>query len=629
MLHGRRATAQARDAVQLSQAWRRVMLHGRRATFQAPDAVQLFQAWRRVMLHGRRATARWFLARLAPRDPVHIHFGSARGRSISTEVVAMRSPFPIATFLTLVFTTACGAPEGDGGDGGEEGSADAVAEAQRGVGSVSFPTSCSDAVQPAFEEALAALHSFWFAEAEEGFRQVSETDPECAMAHWGVAMTLWGNPMTRAAPPDPRIESALASIENARALSDQATERERMYIEAAAALYEGHPQVGHIERMRAHEQAMREVMEAHPDDPEAAIFYGRIVVGNAPPDDLTFARQLHAAEIMEPLFESQADHPGLAHYLIHAYDAPAVAERGLGAASQYADIAPDAPHALHMPTHIFTRVGYWEESIELNARSAQAEPNPDAAVHPLDYMVYAHLQLGQDDAAGDVLARARDVPDEYYGGLIGYNFAAMQARYALERSAWSEAAELAVPGEALPYVTAVTHFARALGSARSGDAEAGRREVDALTRLRDDLRAGGEDYWATVVEAQRLAAAAWVAHAEGDDDQALDLARQGAELEGTVQKHPVTPGPLLPARELLGDLLMELDRPAEAQQAYEATLGQERNRARALYGGARAAEAAGDLEAANRHYGALLALLEHADPDRPDLIAARAWSERG
>ncbi|MEX2527270.1 MAG: hypothetical protein WEA09_06485 [Gemmatimonadota bacterium] len=496
-----------------------------------------------------------------------------------------------------------------------------------GMGSVSFATSCSQDAQPLFQQSVAALHSFWFQEALDGFEAVAAMDPECAMAHWGVAMTLWGNPMTRAAPPEARIQSALEAVERARALSGDITQRERLYIEAVAALYEGHPEVGHIQRMRAHEAAMLQVVEANPGDAEAAIFYGRMVVGNAPPDDLTFSRQLHAAAIMEPLFEEMPEHPGLAHYLIHAYDAPAIAQQGLDAAMRYADIAPDAPHALHMPTHIFTRMGYWEESIELNARSAQAEPIPDAAVHPLDYMVYAYLQLGRDGDAAEVLDRVRGASDAFYGGLIGYNLAAMQARYPLEKSLWSQAAELEAPGEGEPYVEAVTRFARGLGAARSGDVAAAQAELEAMAGLRDQLREVGDDYWATVVEAQRLAAEAWAVYAAGDSEGALRLAREGAELEATVEKHPVTPGPLLPARELLGDLLMELDRPVEALEAYEATLAQERNRARALHGAARAAEAAGNREAAGRHYGALLELLEGADEDRPDLLAARAWAE--
>lgn len=548
----------------------------------------------------------------------------------SRRIVAALS---VTAFLTL--GAACGSPDAEAPAGQEDSALSAedhahggADQARAGLGTVAFATSCSAEAQPMFERAVASLHSFWFQEALEGFEATAKVDPDCAMAHWGRAMTHWGNPMTRAAPPEARVEQALQAVAEARRLADGVTHREQMYIDAVAALYEGYPEVGHLERMRAHEDAMRALMETHPEDPEAAIFYGRIVVGNAPPDDLTFARQLHAAEVMEPLFAGQPDHPGLAHYLIHAYDAPAIADDGLDAAFRYADIAPEAPHALHMPTHIFTRMGYWQESIELNARSAAAEPEPDAAVHPLDYMVYAHLQLGQDEAAGEVVARARSIPDTYYGGLIGYNFAAMQARYALERNRWEEAAGLPVPEGALPYVEGVTRFARALGAARSGEVDAARAEVASLARLRDLTRDAGDDYWATLLEAQRLAAAAWVEQGDGDSEAAVRLAREGAALEGTVEKHPVTPGPLLPAQELLGDLLMELGRPDEALEAYEAVLDNERNRARAIFGAARAAEAAGDADAAERHFTALLELLENADPDRPDLLAARAWRER-
>jgi tetratricopeptide (TPR) repeat protein len=276
-----------------------------------------------------------------------------------------------------------------------------------------------------------------------------------------------------------------------------------------------------------------------------------------------------------------------------------------------------------MPSHIFTRLGYWEESIATNARSAAAEPDPNAAVHPMDYMVYAYLQMGRDASAGEVVSRARVISDRYYAGLLGYNFAAMRARYALERNRWAEAAEVPVPTGALPYVEAIAHFARALGAARDGRPEAAAPALQALGELSGRLKAQGDDYWATVVEAQRLAAAAWQERAAGRDDAALRLARQAADLEATVEKHPVTPGPLLPARELLGDLLVELGRPAEALQAYEAVLTREPNRARALFGAARSAEAAGDAEVARRRYRELAELMSSADPTRPEPAAAR------
>ena len=524
--------------------------------------------------------------------------------------------------LALLFVGCQGEPT----PGAEEGESAGAPVAQSEVGSVAFPTSCSAQVQSDFEEAVAMLHSFWFEEAADAFRAVADEDPYCAMAYWGLAMNSWGNPMTRAAPSAERTQEAVQAVERTRDLGTDATERERMYIEAAAALWDNHDRVGHIERMRAHEEAMRAVMEAYPDDEEAAIFYARIVVGNAPPTDLTYSRQLHAAAILEPLLQAQPDHPGLAHYLIHAFDAPATAEEGLDAALRYADIAPAAPHALHMPTHIFTRLGYWEESVELNARSAQAEPNPDAAVHPLDYMVYAYLQLGMDEAAREVVERATSSTDAFYGGLIGYNFTAMQARFTLERDRWIEAAELPLAENVPAFILGVTRFARAVGAARGDRPEQAVQELAALAVLRDETSASGDDYWTTVLEAQRLAASAWLAHAEGNDEEALRLATEGAQLEATVEKHPVTPGPILPARELLADLLMELDRPADALRAYETTLEQEPRRARSHFGAARAAEAAEDAEAADRHYAALLDLLAGADSTRPDLRAAQEWT---
>lgn len=496
------------------------------------------------------------------------------------------------------------------------------------LGEVSFPVSCSPGVQADFNRATAMLHSFWFEQAEAAFQAVATADPGCAMARWGRAMTLWGNPMTRVAPSEARSAEAARAVEEARRLAVGATPRERGWIEAAAALYDGAPGRDHLVRMQEHERALLQVVEGWPDDVEAVVFYGRAVVANAPPDDLTFSRQLHAASVMEPLFLQMPEHPGLAHYLIHAFDAPALAAEGLEAARRYADIAPAAPHALHMPSHIFTRLGYWEESIEMNARSARAEPVPDAAVHPLDYMVYAYLQLGRDGEAGRVVAGAREIPDNYYGGILGYNFAAMQTRFALERDRWDEAATLRVPGDAPPFVQAIPRFGRALGLARTGRAGEAAAEVRSMEALVSTLAAGGDDYWATVVQAQALAAGSWAARAAGRDADALRLAREASVLEGTVEKHPVTPGPLLPARELEGDLLLELGRAAEAVEAYEDTLVKEPGRARALYGAARAAEAAGDELRARGHYERLQGLLQGADPGRADLAAARSFLAR-
>ena len=347
------------------------------------------------------------------------------------------------------------------------------------MGRLSFPSSCSAAAQPVFERGVAMLHSFWFDQAQRTFQEAAAADPGCAMAHWGEAMTLLGNPFTGVSPAEPQLRAALAA---ARAAVDGArTPRERAYAEAVLALYQDYATVDHRTRLRAHEDAMRRVREAHPDDPEAAIFYARAVIANAPPSDLTFARQLYAAQILDSLFRAQPEHPGLAHYTIHAYDAPPIAQQGLQAARRYAGIAPAAPHALHMPSHIFTRLGYWDESIETNRRSAAAEPDSNAAVHPNDYLVYAYLQQGRDAEAERVVRRAVQNTDRFYSSILGYNYGAMPARLALERGRWADAAALPRAAAARPRTCRPSPASRAaVGAARAGNAAAARAEVAAL-----------------------------------------------------------------------------------------------------------------------------------------------------
>ena len=498
------------------------------------------------------------------------------------------------------------------------------------VGTVHFPTSCNAAAQERFDLGVAKLHSFWFESANEEFAAAAAADPECAMAHWGTAMTLWGNPMARTSPSEEQTTKALAALAQAEELAAGATPREQAYVEAVAALWRDHASVGYLDRMRAHEAGLEAVVAANPDDTEAAIFHARMMVANADPADLTFERQRQAAEILLPLFEAQPQHPGLAHYIIHAFDAPPIAGEGLVAAQRYAEIAPAAPHALHMPSHIFTRLGYWDESIETNSRSVEASPEGSSqAVHALDYMVYAYLQQGRDAAASEALSRIRSTDDPYYGGILGYNAVAMPARYALERGDWEAATTIPAPEGALAYVEAIPRFARAVGAARGGRPEMARGDIDRLKVLEDDLARSGEEAWAVRVGAQRLAAEAWVLWAEGDRAGALDLARRAAELEETVEKHPITPGPLLPARELQADMLLESGDAAGARAAYEATLVREPRRARALYGAAVAAQRAGDEAGARVHAQELLELMDRADPTRPEPACARGLvSER-
>ena len=380
------------------------------------------------------------------------------------------------------------------------------------IGTVHFATSCNAAAQEAFDRGVAKLHSFWFDSANQEFAAAAAADPDCAMAHWGTAMTLWGNPMARTSPSPEQTEKALAAVARAEALAEGVTPRERAYIESVAVLYRDHESVGFLDRMQRHEDALRAVVEANPDDTEAAIFLARMMVANAAPDDLTFTKQKQAGEILIPLFVEQPQHPGLAHYIIHAFDAPPTAEQGLAAARRYSEIAPAAPHALHMPSHIFTRLGYWDESIEMNSRSAAASPEPNQAVHAMDYMVYAYLQEGRDAEAGQVVGRIAHSDDPYYGGLLGYNALAMPARLARARGDWAAAAALPVPEEGGPaFVEAVPRFARAIGAARAGQAEMAPADIDRMKVLENDLAQAGEADWAVRVGAQRMAAEAWVA----------------------------------------------------------------------------------------------------------------------
>jgi hypothetical protein len=490
------------------------------------------------------------------------------------------------------------------------------------LGSVEFPVQCNAQAQERMNVAVAMLHSFWFPEARRTFESVVEADPGCGVAYWGVAMSHFGNPMAGGTGPD---QQALGWEAAQRAQSLGARdEHDRGYIDAAVALFRDHERLDNRARMRAYEEALAAVVSRHPEDREAKIFHGIIRVANASPSDLTFARQKEAAAVLIPMFEAEPQHPGLAHYIIHAFDAPPLASQALDAARRYADIAPAAPHALHMPSHIFTRLGYWDESIQTNRRSADAEPALGGKAHPMDYMVYAYLQKGDDAAALSVIQElGGDIRGRYAGGaLTSYNALAMPARYALEREDWSAAAALEVTGGA-PSAAAVTRFARGLGAARSGDAATARTEIQAMAELVETLNAQ-DPYWAHVVDAQRMAVAAWLAHLDGDHAEALSLARAAADKEDEVEKAPVTPGPLIPARELLGDILMVHQQPAEALAAYEAALEREPNRARTLHGAASAARAAGQRDVARRYYQALTDLMEPGST-RPALAEARAF----
>jgi tetratricopeptide (TPR) repeat protein len=478
------------------------------------------------------------------------------------------------------------------------------------LGTVHFETSCSPAVREQFDRAVALLHSFWFGAAADAFTAVAEKDPGCAMAHWGVALSRWGNPF--GGPRSPAVlEQGRAAADKAQA-ANAGTDRERAYIRAVAALYANYEQASHRDRILAYEQAMREVYDRNPQDKEAAAFYALAVNQTALPTDKTYAQQLKAAAILEELFKDQPDHPGVAHYLIHAYDHPPLAERALPAARRYAEIAPDAPHALHMPSHTFTRVGHWEDSVATNQASADAARRVNSygeVLHALDYQVYAYLQMAQDDRARKVLGELAALDERLKTGGDAFVNAglfastAIPARFALERGAWKEAAALTPRQTPYPYIDAMTHYARAIGAARSGDAAAAKAEGETLAALRGALETKGDAYWAQQVEIQQKSAEAWAAFAAGRRDEAVTALRAAADLEDTTDKSAVSPGPLAPSRELLGEMLLELGRPADALKELEAVMTKEPNRFRATYFAGRAAEQAGEPAKAKKYYG--------------------------
>jgi hypothetical protein len=493
------------------------------------------------------------------------------------------------------------------------------------LGQVNFPVSCSGEAQTQFNRAVALLHSFWYAEAVKGFTGVTETDPTCAMGYWGIAMSLW-YPLWQP-PSEAMLKKGWSALEQAKAVGGK-TDREQHYIAAIEVFYKDADTLDHRTRSLAYEKAMEQLSSRYQEDREASVFYALALNATASPNDKTYANQLKATAILEKVFEGQPDHPGVAHYLIHSYDYPPLAERGLDAARRYAKIAPSAPHALHMPSHIFTRLGLWQESIESNLNSAAAAKGHNSTfeqLHALDYLAYAYLQGAQDLAAKRVLDdRNATVQGDLENFAAAYAFAAIPARYTLERRRWAEAVALEPRPSKVKYTEAITYFARATGAARSGDVARARENVATLQSLQTTLVEAKQSYWAEQVEIQRRVAEAWLAHAEGKHDEALTLMRSGADLEDSTEKHPVTPAPIFPAREMLGELLLELNNPAQALKEFETSMQREPNRFNGIYDAARAAELSGDRDKARKYYANLMALCDQADSDRPELQQAKA-----
>jgi hypothetical protein len=503
------------------------------------------------------------------------------------------------------------------------------------IGTVRFPTSCTPAAQGQFERAVALLHSFWYEEALKAFTAVTTTDPACAMGYWGIAMSVY-YPLWQ--PPSPAmLERGWAAIEKTRGL--KATPREQDYIAAIETYYKDSAKLDHRVRAVAYEKAMEQLHGRYPQDREAAVFYALALNATAAPTDKTYANQLKAGAILEKVYAEQPNHPGVAHYIIHSYDYPPLATRGLTAARGYAKIAPSVPHAQHMPAHIFTRLGLWQESMDSNRASADSgkayyaglgkDTVWDQTLHALDYVVYAYLQTGQDQQARRVLEEVRALPKaEPENFVAAYAFAAIPARVALEQHRWSEAASLTAragfPWDRFAWAEAITAFARAIGAARGGDAAAARAEIPKLESYRTGLLAAKQTYWAEQVDIQQRAATAWVARAEGKNEEAVKLMRAAADLEDSTEKHPVTPGPVIPARELLGELLLDLNQPALALVEFEASATREPLRLNGLFGAARSAELSGDAAKAKAIYAKVVTLCERADTERPELRRARA-----
>jgi hypothetical protein len=498
------------------------------------------------------------------------------------------------------------------------------------VGKVNFSNSCAPAAQADLASAVAMLHSFWFSAGEQTFRNVLTKDPACAIAYWGIASLLMQNPLGGIGSLPKDAEKAQAMIATARQMPT--TPREHAYIEAVGAYYQDWANRPERARQEARSKAYEVLASSYPDDDEAQIFSALYIAGTQSQADQTYAAYARAATILEQQFAKHPDHPGIAHYLIHSYDAPPLAARGLAAARLYAGIAPDAPHALHMPSHIFTRVGAWEDSVSTNRRSFEVAIKggelPEA-YHASDYAVYADLQLARDAAALSAMADAFKVkPPSASQGAVAYSSAAMPARYALERGDWLAAKQLSLAEGGLPYTEAITLFARAIGAARSGDAASAEQDASGLAVRHQKLVDAGNAYWAREVEIQQRAVAGWIAFARKNVDDALKLMREAADLEDRNEKHIVTPGRILPARELLGDMLYETGQPVLALKEYEASQQREPNRFRGYNGAARAAEAAGDRDKAAMNYGKLLTLAKNADMERQELAHAKAYVGR-
>lgn len=500
------------------------------------------------------------------------------------------------------------------------------------LGTVTFPISCKPTVQHLFERAVAMLHSFWYEASIEAFQKVVAQDPKCSMGYWGIAMSEW-RPLWYA-PDATALEAGWAAIEKAKVAGAQ-SDRERGFITALEFFYRDGARVDNATRVAAYEKAMEQLHDRFPDDREVTAFYGLALIAAASPKDKTYAKQKKAAVLLQQVFDAQSDHPGASHYIIHAFDYPELAQLGLPAARNYSRIAPAAPHALHMPSHIFTRLGLWRDSIASNIASERAAKDYEAKMrmdgawdeqlHAMDYLAYAYLQLGQDRDAKAVLDELRAIKKVQPENVkTAYAFAELPARYALERRNWVEAA--ATPSlheSSLKWPSGLISFARGYGLARLGDLPGAHRELTALERAERETQPK-DPFWSDYIEALRRGLEAWIMHSEGQELAARRLMRSAADLEDATEKHPAMPCSMLPMRELLGELLLEEHDGKQALVEYEVALRLAPHRLAALFGAARAADAAGDAAKAKSYYGQIVEQCDRADGDRAEIRQARA-----
>jgi tetratricopeptide (TPR) repeat protein len=500
------------------------------------------------------------------------------------------------------------------------------------LGTVHFPVSCTASSQRALGRGVALLHSFWYEEAEKEFVEIAKDDPACAMAHWGVAMSLWHQLWDR--PNAATIKRSMAELKKAQSLHP-ATDRERDYITALRAFYQN--KGDHDKRAKAYSQAMEGVYQRYPSDREAAAFYALSLLASEPDGDTTFVNRKKAAAVLETLFKEEPNHPGVAHYLIHSYDKPQLAELGLPAARSYAKIAPAAPHALHMPSHIFARLGLWQDDIDSNLASIAATRKTAAMhmggeghqFHAMDFLVYAYLQSGREADAQRVIEEVKALPpmkDMYGEGYDPHAYALSKfpALYALELHHWTAAAALTPAPGADSGDKAITYWARAIGAARSGNVAEARLDIAELESIRQNMLKKKKSSWAQVVEDAQKEAAAWVAHAEGKDEEAVKALHAVAEAEESTGDEPED----IPAREMLADLLLETKHPDHALAEYETDLKFNPNRFNGLYGAASAAEMAGKNEKAGTYYAQLVKVCAGSNSDRPELGRAKALLAR-